>query len=385
MNTQLKGDKDMKPQKAFTILVIVLAFSATAIRAQSDRKPVIQMAILLDTSNSMDGLINQAKAQLWKIVNEFIEAKKNGKKPDLQVALYEYGNDRLSVETGHIRQVFPLTTDLDRISQELFALTTNGGNEYCGQVIDEASRNLRWSASADDLKVIFIAGNEPFTQGNVDYHDSVKAAIARGIMVNTIHCGREQEGIDGKWKDGALLADGSYLFIDQNKASIYIEAPQDKKLAELGEKLNETYIGYGVNGRTGMSNQVVQDANALGASINNAANRAVFKSAAQYNNDAWDLIDALDHGMTNISELGKNDLPENMRKMTPTEQQAYIEGKRRDRKRIQTEINDLNNERKVFLAAQMKEQAGTEIDTLDSAMTKAIQFMMAKKNFKSKL
>jgi hypothetical protein len=35
----------------------------------------IQIAILLDTSSSMDGLIDQAKTQLWKVVNTFIEAK----------------------------------------------------------------------------------------------------------------------------------------------------------------------------------------------------------------------------------------------------------------------------------------------------------------------
>ena len=33
---------------------------------------MIQLAILLDTSNSMDGLINQAKSELWTIVNEFV-------------------------------------------------------------------------------------------------------------------------------------------------------------------------------------------------------------------------------------------------------------------------------------------------------------------------
>ena len=33
--------------------------------------PKIQLAVLLDTSGSMSGLIEQAKAQLWKIVNEF--------------------------------------------------------------------------------------------------------------------------------------------------------------------------------------------------------------------------------------------------------------------------------------------------------------------------
>ena len=102
-----------------------------------------------------------------------------------------------------------LTTDLDRVSQELFALTTNGGAEYCGQVIEQASRDLAWSDSDNDLKAIFIAGNEPFTQGPVDYHKSVKNAVAGGITVNTIHCGSEQAGIDGKWKDGALLAEAA--------------------------------------------------------------------------------------------------------------------------------------------------------------------------------
>jgi hypothetical protein len=374
----------MKRNISFAVFAMSFMLSAATVLAQQGRNPAIQMAILLDTSSSMDGLIGQAKNQLWKIVNEFIEAKKNGRKADLQVALYEYGNSGLSNESGYIRQVLPLTTDLDRVSQELFALTTNGGDEYCGQVIDEAVRNLNWSSSADDLKVIFIAGNEPFTQGKVDYHQSVKAAITRGIVVNTIHCGTEQAGIQGMWQDGALLADGSYMFIDQNKASVYVETPQDKRLAELGEKLNRTYIGYGIRGRIGMANQMTQDVNALGASVNNAANRAVFKSAVQYNNDAWDLVDALDHGAVKMSAIEKNDLPENMQNMTRTEQKAYIEGKRADRKQIQNEISNLNNERKAFLARREKELSGKGTDTLDSAMTRTIQSMMAKSHFQTK-
>src|SRR5688572_10213943 len=54
-------------------------------------KPKIQIAILIDTSGSMDGLIDQARTQLWKIVNEFATVKQNGVTPDVEVALYEYG------------------------------------------------------------------------------------------------------------------------------------------------------------------------------------------------------------------------------------------------------------------------------------------------------
>src|SRR5438128_1734728 len=98
-------------------------------------EPLVQLALLLDTSNSMDGLIEQTKGQLWKIVNQFINARQGGKRPQVQVALYEYGKSTLSAGVGFIRQIQPLTTDLDKISEELFALKTNGGEEYCGWVI----------------------------------------------------------------------------------------------------------------------------------------------------------------------------------------------------------------------------------------------------------
>ena len=35
----------------------------------------VKIALLLDTSNSMDGLIDQAKSQLWDIVNKFAYVK----------------------------------------------------------------------------------------------------------------------------------------------------------------------------------------------------------------------------------------------------------------------------------------------------------------------
>ncbi len=49
----------------------------------SPAQPGIQLAILLDTSGSMDGLIDQARSRLWKIVNELATARKNGLAPKL--------------------------------------------------------------------------------------------------------------------------------------------------------------------------------------------------------------------------------------------------------------------------------------------------------------
>ena len=78
----------------------------------------IQVALLFDTSNSMDGLIDQAKSRLWDIVNTLTTLKYEGKTPVIEIALYEYGNDGLPVVNNYIRQVAPLTTDLDLISEK---------------------------------------------------------------------------------------------------------------------------------------------------------------------------------------------------------------------------------------------------------------------------
>jgi len=162
----------------------------------------IQLALLLDTytSNSMDGLIDQTKSQLWMLVNELGETQRNGETPQIELALYEYGNSNISVSQGYIRQVMSLTTDLDGVSEKLFALKTDGGQEYAGQVISTAVDQLEWSDEPADMKLVIIAGNEPFTQGPVGYETACARAQKKGIIIDTIHCGDEKTGIKTKWK-----------------------------------------------------------------------------------------------------------------------------------------------------------------------------------------
>lgn len=250
------------------------------------KRAAVDVAILLDTSNSMDGLISQAKSQLWTIVQQFANAQKNGQTPVLRVALLEYGNTNLPAAEGYIRQVVPLTDDLDKLSEALFALSTNGGDEYCGQVIDEAITRLDWSQEPNGYKVIFIAGNEPFTQGTVDYQKSCKRAIENGVIVNTIHCGNHQTGVNGKWRHGAQLAEGEFFNIDQDQKVVHIDCPQDKIIIKLNAELNKTYLWYGSKSRRAGygNNQIAQDTNAVSESLSAAVGRATTKAGKAYRN-----------------------------------------------------------------------------------------------------
>lgn len=340
--------------------------------------PLVQIAVLLDTSGSMQGLIEQAKTQLWKLVNEFITAKQDGKTPVVQVALYEYGKDALKSKEHWIRQIQPLTRDLDKVSEELFALTTNGGEEYCGAVIQRATLDLAWDANPKVYKAIFIAGNEPFTQGPIDSKQSCKDAIAKGIIVNTIHCGSEAQGIAEHWNQGALLADGKYLVIDQNQAIVHIEAPQDKEIVKLNEELNKTYINYGSAAPAAKARQVAQDSNAAAKPESGAQVQCIVsKASANYFNSGWDLVDASKDKSFDITKVKEADLPEEMKKMTFEERKAHLMKKTAERAEIQKKVLTLNKEREAYVTTQRKESAKN--DTLDTAMVKALRTQAEKK------
>jgi hypothetical protein len=369
---------------AFLPLAGMLALAAgappeEAVKPAKPQAPLIQMAILLDTSNSMDGLIDQAKSQLWKIVNELARMKRGGATADLRVALYEYGKSSLPRGEGYIRMIAPLTADLDKISEDLFALRTNGGDEYCGQVIQSATGGLQWSPREQDMKLIFIAGNEPFTQGDVDYHQSVKGAVAKGIVVTTIFCGSEAEGASTGWKEGALLGGGRYLCIDQNQAVAAITAPQDDEIIKLGAELNKTYVAYGKKGQEGAARQMAQDTNAATVNAEVNAQRAMAKASSAYRNTGWDLVDAETSGAVKVEEMKTEDLPENMQKMTPAERKAYVEKMKTRRAEIQAKIRQLQAERDKYVAEERKKQSGA--DTLDSAILKAVHEVAGKRGF----
>lgn len=347
-----------------------------------DNKPannVVKIALLLDTSNSMDGLIDQAKAQLWDIVNKFTHAKcGNEQRPNLQIALYQYGNDHLSAREGYIQQVLNFSGDLDEISEKLFSLTTNGGEEYCGEVIQTSLNQLEWGKNPDNLKMIFIAGNEPFTQGKLNYKDALTNAKEKDIVVNTIFCGNYEQGIQTDWKNGAKLSGGEYIAINHNKKIVHIDTPYDDVIIKLNGRLNGTYVSYGSRGMSKMKSQALQDSNAMEMEEAVAIKRAVSKSSRMYKNSSWDLVDAVEENEIVIADIKKETLPAELKNKTKEEIKTYISEKKTEREKIKKEIQELNTKRDAFITKNKKEDSTGE---LENAMINAIKKQAEKKNY----
>ncbi len=342
---------------------------------------VIQLALLLDVSNSMDGLIDQAKAELWSIVNEVAKASKNGYPAKLEIALYEYGRESLSSESGYIRKLLDYTSDLDTISLVLFNLKTNGGDEYCGRVIAKSLNALKWNYNDSIYKVIFIAGNEPFDQGITNYRGSCANANLKHIIINTIHCGDSLTGVNEFWRDGAIIGKGEYFFIDQNSLD-YVEmsTPYDNKINSLNDSLNITYMAYGSMGAQYKNNQVDQDRNAMEMSPSVAVKRAESKANnAVYSNTKWDVVDAYRADSSWLAMAKDKELPSEMKGKTMAQKKNIILLKERERAAHAIKIATLNKERKAYLSQKNPDSAKER--TLGTALISAIRRQAMAKGF----
>lgn len=340
---------------------------------------IVELAICLDTSGSMEGLINAARVKLWEIVNDLALAKPT---PRLRVALLTYGNDGHNAENGWVNIDIGFTEDLDMVSKQLFALTTNGGTELVGRVLKAAGEKLDWNASDDVLKLIVVAGNESADQDTTfSFRDVCKATISKGVMVNSIYCGNVADDIAPAWKEVSMLADGHFASIDQNNGTVTVSTPFDDELVNLSAAINTTYIAYGAIGKEAWANQSVQDSNAANLGAGVAAARCATKGGAMYRNDQWDLVDACKQAEFKIEDVKAEDLPENMRSMTLEQKKAYVAEMTAKRGEMQTQINDLNAKRTTYVEAEMKKMAASNDQSFDAAIRSAIRAQAASKGF----
>jgi hypothetical protein len=332
----------------------------------------------------MDGLIEQAKAQLWTMVNVMGKAKCNGETPQIEIALYEYGRDNNDLRKGYVKQITPFTSDLDDLSQKLFKLTTNGGQEFCGYVIHTSLNELNWDTTSSNYKVIFISGNEDFLQGNISYTLACTEAKKKGVIVNTIYCGDRLQGIKEHWNLLGECGNGSFTNINSDAKPEDIPTPYDSTLITLNYKLNGTYLSYGYMGRSKKELQGAMDV--ANTTINSYAgvNRFVSKASPTYNNSSWDLVDAKADDKKILDKVDLKTLPDSLQKKNKAELEAIVNQKSNERSVIQKEIQDINKKREAFIAEEKikKAKAGNNSQTLESEVERIIRQQATRFNMK---
>jgi hypothetical protein len=348
-------------------------------QTQRDPSPAIQQAtngakkvdlvIALDTSSSMDGLIDAARQKLWDVVNLLSHAKPT---PVLRVGLISYGNDGYDSKKGWVRKDVELTTNLDDVYEKLFALRTNGGSEYVARAVHDATGEMKWDQDQGTLKIIFVAGNEAANQDpQITVERALGEAKQKGIFVNAIYCGGDGAFEAQGWRQVAALGSGKYAAIDQNRV-VAIATPMDGELAKLSNELNKTYVGYGVVAKEKAANQASMDSAAGSSGAPVAASRAAAKASVLYRNDEWDLVDARAHGKKDIGRMKAEELPAPMRGMDEKQRAEFLDKKAKERSELQKRIADLSGKRDQFIQTERKKQAAGP-KTFDDAVTGSIR------------
>ncbi len=177
------------------------------------------------------------------------------------------------------------------------------------------------------------------------------------------------------------MTNGLYASIDQNSAAVAnIVTPQDEKLTELNQALNETYLAYGESGFRFRANQLEQDKNASAMSSTAIASRVATKAGFLYNSSAWDLVDAVKSGQP-LEEIAVEDLPDSMQSMDDEEREEFVKKQAEKRDAIKAEIITLDKDRRDFIAKEREKMAQTAPKGLDEVIQEGLRSLAEEKGF----
>jgi hypothetical protein len=297
----------------------------------------------------MGGLIDAAKQKIWRIANEIAGGKPT---PRLKIGLVAY-RDR---GDQYITRIFDLTDDLDAVYGHLMEFRAEGGGdgpESVNQALAESVSKINWSSDKQTLKIIFLVGDAPPHMdyaNDVHYPETCKRAVKKRIIINTVQCGNDHQTQD-VWEKICRLAEGRYVQIDASGGAVVtIATPYDESLAKINSELAGSTLAYGSARQANMDKLAL--ATALPAAA--AAERAAFASKSG-RTSSYDLLDDIKANKVKLREVSKDDLPPQLKELSPEQQRAYLEKLDQHRQTLMKQAGQLDQKRSDFIAKKLAE------------------------------
>ena len=345
-----------------------------------DSRDTLEMVFVLDTTGSMGGLIDGAKQRIWGIINEVMQKPS---KPRVRVGLVAYRDNG----DEYVTRILPLTEDLDKAYTTLMDYQASGGGdgpENVRKALADGVRNAGWSDSKTGLaQIVFLVGDAPphEYEQEPDVLVTTAEAVRKNMIVNTIQCGLLAETTP-IWQTIARRGEGRYFAIAQDGGVQAISTPFDSRLAELAAKLGKTYVTYGakrdrdanIATQAAAESRITKDA-VMGAQADRALNKAV--NSYQYHAD---LVQDVENQAVKLEDVKKEDLPEDLQKMTAAERKKEVDRRIAERKAVRAEILTLSKQRDEFIAAERKKQGKS--NGFDTAVAQALREQLSRRGIK---
>jgi len=187
--------------------------------------------------------------------------------------------------------------------------------------------------------------------------------------VNTIYCGPKTQGISENWNLGAECGNGSFTNIDQHAKPLSIRTPYDDSIINLKEKLNETYIVYGENGKKHYKTMLQNDTVAV-YNLNDPSKISqyvVVKSNKVLNtNPSWDLLDTMEKDPSFIERVDMKTLDDRLKNKSRNQLKQIAEETLAERRRIQNHVKELSRQQENYIKAEKEKMKSNEPQTLES-------------------
>ena len=352
--------------------------SPVAETAKKPAKQRIEVCFVLDTTGSMGGLIAGAKQKIWSMANDIISAKPT---PEVRFALIAY-RDR---GDDYVTKITPLTDDLDAVYAQLNTFKAAGGGdapESVGRALDESVRKIEWTKDGGVLKIIYLVGDAPphFYKDEPDWKKVCTEAVKRDLIINTVQCGADAE-TTRVWKEIADRSEGAFAAIPQDGGVVAIVAPQDKELGALNTKVGRTMIGWGDAHTRGVvgAKQTAAEAAAPAAAARLSYNAKSGKTVQ----GEGELLDAIAEKKITLDKVKKDELPEDLRKLSPDELKEHVAKKQKERAELQKRITELSKERDAYIGAERKKLAKAgKGDGFDEQVSKSLRGQAKKKGIR---
>lgn len=325
----------------------------------SPAHPRMEVVFVLDTTGSMSGMIAGAKQKIWAIANKLKSAQPT---PEISFGLVGY-RDR---GDAYIAKVFGLTTNLDDVYTNLYAFEAQGGGdepESVNEALHRAVRDLQWSTDPQVLRVVFLVGDaRPHMdyQDDVSYADTCKLANQKGILINTLQCGRLR-GTEAAWREIAALTNGTYAAILQDGGSIKIDTPYDQEITRINLQLDATIILYG--SKADQANAAKNKSVLASLSSEAMADRSSYFDKAEAGSviaGRGDLVVEVMNGRESLDKLDEKKLDPKLQAMAPAERNELITQKVEERRQLQAQLSELVAKRDATVAEKLKSLEGKD-------------------------
>jgi uncharacterized protein YegL len=345
------------------------------IKPIGNQKPLVEVVFVLDTTGSMDGLIQTAKEKIWSIASTMAQAEPS---PEIRMGLVAY-RDR---GDQYVTRVVDLSDDIDSMYAKLMEFNADGGGdgpESVNAALNDAVNKMSWSQQQDAYQVVFLVGDAPphmDYQGEAQYPAILAAANQRGIVVNTIQCGNLGVTV-APWQQIAQLGGGRYFQVEQAGGALAMATPFDRELAKLSAALDDTRLYFGsVREKAAMEEKTKATDKLHGlASDASRARRAAFNASPAGKRNFLgnkELVDAVTAGSVDLDALAPEALPATLQAVAPAARKKVVAGFAAKRHALQSQIKELSGKRDDFLTDRAAETESAP-DSLDHQIYETVR------------